>query len=1042
MKIHIIVLFFFVSLLSWAMAQSEIKREHYSRQDGLPSNAISDILSDSRGYMWFSTWEGLSRFDGYNFVNYKTGADSRVPYLHNRIARIYEDKIGNIWMIMYDGKLFRLNRRTDKFESMIGRFPNSEKAKVEAPLFASDGDIWAIIKDGGVIQIETDSLSNQTEVRFHALNDTRINQLYEDTFSTIWLATSKGVLALMSDTLSTKRYKENEEALTITQLNGSIYWGTAQGNLWRYEHNSQLLTKREIKRGQKILSLVSSPRESALYIGTQGSGLFRYDPVSESKRQVVSGLRHVNSLYTDSKGLIWMYTDKPGVSMYNPGSRRYMTFQQKVPIPAEYNPSGTIDEYSGTIWVRMKGGGFGYYDRKKNEIDYFHNNPNIPNSLSNVVSVAEISSPDVVWISTYTRGVDKLSIIQRKAVRKQLVEGTSSVLANEIRALYRDRADTLWMATKSGVIYGLDGQMNILHRLSHDDTGNVIGRVYTITQDRNGDFWLGTRGNGLFKMSRGTRGTFHFEHYTHDDADPFSISANDVFDILEDSRGRLWVATFGGGINLIEKSNGKLRFLSERNYFKKRKVILSHHKIRTLLEDKAGRIWAGTTEGLLAIHYDEKTKDIHTVVHRNKENTTTSLSNNDVLCAHKDNRGNLWFGTIGGGLIKYVHESSGGAAQLVSYTVEDGLPSNEIRSITEDRDGHLWFTTENNICSFHPETNLFTTLSVLEGVDNTLFSESAAELTSNGNIVFGTVDGYYLLDKHRLSAGNSTKFRLQITDVHVNGENSSPRLNSSFQDYVPESGLLLLPDRHAVFSLQFASLNYPLQHRIQYQYMLSGYDETWINADQRRSATYANLPAGNYTFKVKAFLPSKPDVYEETSIDIQVPFYFWESRLAYILYGCVLFVLCAGLFGFQYRRITMLRKLRVHKIGPSEIAFRDDDDYKFISGLFEWLESNYSNPDLRIEDMVTFSGLGRTTFYNRLKTLVQMSPVEFLSDFRLKKARMYIEKTNDTIAEIAYRTGFSDPAYFTRLFKSKYNETPSQCRKQVHSVPMKEAKPN
>ena len=97
--ITIIVLSLWV-VLGELSSQPEIKRVHYTRQDGLPGNAISDILSDSRGYMWVSTWEGLSRFDGFDFVNYKTGADSNIPYLHNRIARIYEDKSGNIWMMM------------------------------------------------------------------------------------------------------------------------------------------------------------------------------------------------------------------------------------------------------------------------------------------------------------------------------------------------------------------------------------------------------------------------------------------------------------------------------------------------------------------------------------------------------------------------------------------------------------------------------------------------------------------------------------------------------------------------------------------------------------------------------------------------------------------------------------------------------------------------------------------------------------------------------------------------------------------------------
>lgn len=1028
--ITIIVLSLWV-VLGELSAQPEIKRVHYTRQDGLPGNAISDILSDSRGYMWVSTWEGLSRFDGFDFVNYKTGADSNIPYLHNRIDRIYEDKFGNIWMMMYDGKFFRLNRRTDKFESLINHFPNSIEARIEKPLFTSDGSIWAIIQNAGLLEIETDSLSNRMTIRFHPLENIKVNQLYEDSLSTIWAATSKGIRVLKSDTLSIKQYEEKEEALAITQLNGCIYWGTADGNLIKYNYANRLLTHSIVKTGERILSVTSSAKEPAIYIGTQQSGLFRYDAHSGRIKQVVPGLQKVNSLYIDSEGLIWVYSNQPGVGMYNPQSDDYTTFKQKVSIPEEYNPAGSIDEHSGMVWVRMNRGGFGYYDRKTRKIDYFHNAPDAPNSLSNVVSVAEISSPDMIWISTYTRGVDKLSIINKKAERVLLEENASSMLDNEIRALYLDNDSVLWMSTKSGVIYGFDKQMNVIHRITHDNKGTSIGRVYTITQDHNDNFWLGTRENGLFKMSKNKQGRFVFEHYVHNPADPFSISANNIYSILIDSRGRIWVATYGGGINLMEERDGKTSFLSANNYFKDYKAMTSLHKIRTLLEDKEGLIWAGTTEGLMSLKYDEAKKDIHTLVYRKEENSTTSLSGNDILCAYKDSKENLWFGTIGGGLNKYVGKSSSGKANFVSYTVKDRLPSNEIRSITEDRDGILWFTTENNICSFNSSTGIFSKLSLLEGVDDTMFSESAATVTANGNIAFGTINGYYLIDKHKLSGTGNTEFKLQITDFQINEESTSPRLNAAFQYYIPECGHVTLPNRHAVFSLQFASLNYPLQHRIHYQYMLEGYDETWRNGDQDRKATYVNVPAGSYSFKVKAFLPESPDVYALKSLRIDVPLYFWESQKAYILYTSLLVLLCGGFFGFQYRRKAMLNKLRVLRIGPSEIILRDDDDHKFISDLLEWLENNYTNPNLRIEDMVTFSGLGRTTFYNRLKTLVQMSPIEFISDFRMKKAKMYIEKTNSTIAEIAYQTGFSDPVYFTRMFKSKYNETPSQCRKKA-----------
>ena len=102
------------NLLSAHGQQLQAALSHYSTDDGLCSNAVSDIKQDGYGYIWIATWNGLSRFDGFNFYNYKTGGQSRVPLLHNRISDIEIDRMQNVWMRMYDGRVFVLERRTDR----------------------------------------------------------------------------------------------------------------------------------------------------------------------------------------------------------------------------------------------------------------------------------------------------------------------------------------------------------------------------------------------------------------------------------------------------------------------------------------------------------------------------------------------------------------------------------------------------------------------------------------------------------------------------------------------------------------------------------------------------------------------------------------------------------------------------------------------------------------------------------------------------------------------------------------------------------------
>lgn len=1028
LKFHIVLFLFIIS--GNLFCQPEIKREYYSTENGLPHNAVSDMLQDSRGYMWFATWDGLSRFDGFEFVNYKTGVDSNIPFFHNRIRNLYEDKFGNIWILMYDEKLFRLNRKTDKFESLINLFPNSTNARLAAPLFSKNGDIWVSLRNEGILQIKTDSVSNHFTVEFYPLKGITVNQLFEDSYSTIWLATSNGIRKLNSKDI----FFEKQNILVSAQLGQYVYWGTDKGDILTAPLNLSKEGKPErlnLSVNSEILYLANSPLEGALYIGTRQQGLFRYDTKRGVIKQVIPRTWTITHLYTDSKGLIWALTDQPGVVMYDPLQDKYTSFTQKVVVPEYYSPGGSIFEHDGIVWVVMNKGGFGYYDRTTKKFEYFHNNPYDPNAMSNVVASAKIDSSNVLWLSTHKRGIEKLTVIDRKVDRVLLEKNSPSLAANELRAFGFDKDSLLWVAAKSGVLYRLDKDMKVINRISNDNNGNPIGLIYTITQDPSGDLWLGTKGNGLFRMHKEPNGKYIFTHYKHNPADPFSLSSDNVYCVLIDSKKQIWVATYGGGVNLMQNNNGQITFLSSRNTFKGY-PINSCNKVRALAEGDNGEIWAGSTEGVVAMKYNPKKKDVQAVVYKKEVDNPSSLSNNDIIQIFKDSNGYLWFATIGGGLSKRTGTSKEGKAEFISYTVHDGLPSNEIKSITEDKDGNLWFATEHTICFFNFSTRIFSTLSILEGVDGTMFSEATATVIPTGEILIGTLNGYYLIDKKKLSnAVVGGGFKLQITDFQVNEKATSPRLNAGFENYIPESSLVTLPDRHSVFSIKFASLNYSLQHRIHYQYILVGYDKEWRNGDVTRKATYSNIPAGDYTFKVKAFTADNPDVYEVKELQIHIPPDFWARKEAFVLYGFIFISLVVGVWFVLYRRKMILKKFKVLKIGPSEIVFHDNKDYKFISGLLDWLEENYTNPELEIKDMAAFSGLSRTSFYNRLKALVQMSPVEFVSDFRMKKAKMYIEKSNMTIAEIAYRTGFNDPVYFTRLFKSKYKITPSECRKNA-----------
>jgi hypothetical protein len=273
------------------------------------------------------------------------------------------------------------------------------------------------------------------------------------------------------------------------------------------------------------------------------------------------------------------------------------------------------------------------------------------------------------------------------------------------------------------------------------------------------------------------------------------------------------------------------------------------------------------------------------------------LMSNDIVCMKCDNKGTMWLGSNGGGLACTIGKKDG-LWLFENYGAQHGIPSEEIRAMTFDQRGNPWFATEHILCSFDVATKVITSFSYLDGVDETVLSEGYAVTMGNGNLLFGTLDGYYLVDMKKLMASSGSLLKLMITDFILNGDIQSPRLNKTFDYYVPGSRRVELRSDNDEFAFRFAALNYQLQHRVHYQYMLEGYDKDWITADKMRTATYNDVPAGTYTFKVKAYLLESPDQYDIRTMEVFIPSFWLLSPPMLIVYGVIL--LFAAL-AFLYR---------------------------------------------------------------------------------------------------------------------------------------------
>ena len=846
--------------------QFQATRSHLSAEDGLVSNAVSGIYQDDLGYLWIATWNGLSRYDGYHFYNYRTGNASRIDNLHNRILDLVIDQSQNVWMRMYDGRVFVLDRTKDQFINPFEGISGNEDFKTDIPLMVTSwGEVLVSIGLGQLYLMRLDK--NGLKSRTISTGGAIILSMAEGTKDDILLGTDKGVRHLNQRSLTIdKKVLLEEEEINCMYVNGfSIYAGTNKGAIY------------QLANRQKP-NLIRSP---------SGLGIL--------------------FLFVDSQGLVWFCDDRMGAYRLNPENGNEKFFQQTVLAPEYDGRNGSFRECYGTVWVRMNHGGYGYYNREADVVEYFHNDPSNPWNLSNTVQAVLELPEGVVWESTNQRGLEKLEILKKNILRVRPVPHATSTMENEIRAFYYDKERRLLLfGNKSGqlFIYHDNKSQTIITR---DAKGEPLGRIYGISKGRNGDYWICSKDDGLYKMSP-NGSSWTLEHFAHDANNKQSINSNSAYYAIEDQDGNLWIATYGGGVNLMTKDQGKTVFLSPGNGLEGYPKG-SHMRVRTVEMDEEGNIWAATTDGILIMSYKNKQLKIEKLQIPKKSDKM--LMSNDIVCLRRDNKGTMWVGTHGGGLGYTVGKDEDGTWLFESFNAQDGLPSDEIRSITFDQMDNAWFSMEHAICSFDVSKRVFTVFSSLDGVDDTMLSEGGAITLDNGTMLFGTLDGYYVVDRKKLTASMGSLLKLQITDFFIDGQLMSPRLNDTYDYYVPLSKHVELPSGVDEFAFRFAAMNYQLQHRVHYQYILEGYEEEWHNAEKDLTARYSDLPAGTYTFRVRAFLLESPEKYDQRSIEVVVPQFFLFSTTARCIYLGILVVIGLALL-VKYRK-KWLRALKKDK---------------------------------------------------------------------------------------------------------------------------------
>lgn len=796
-------------LLSFAVRAEQLPLRKYTTADGLASNSIYCVKRDSHGFLWFCTPEGLSRFDGYTFVNY--GAEQGLP---DRIVRDFVETPGGEYWVGTSRGLVKFNPKPFSNESMFvfHRLGEMEAAQgVNALLADRQGDIWAGTYGGVFHLTKVDERWISHQVVFPTKDaplEGSESPLIEDHAGNIWIAKGGPQTSLWRrrpggevEQLADPFFVKNKIVALFEDRAGRIWVGTYHGLALLAEHPGPR---------QPTVARVYTKKDG--FLDDVGAGI----------------------TFQSSDGRLWAV----GGGLYEvlaDGDGRHAKFRL-VGRSQEGFSGVSAEDAQGNLWMgptKISTHGFVTY------------------------SVADGLTPSN----------DIRSVAEGYDGELYVVTG--------VHSRFLHRFDGSRFTTVTPLIPGYDASKEYFWGW---------GQIHF--QDHAGEWWEGTA-HGLVRyplvarLEDLARTRPRAIYTTHD-----GLAGDDIWRLYEDSHGDIWIGAWGGpGLTKWERETGRFHVFTEAEGWKP-------GLFSSLREDHFGNIWIGRGECLARFREGRFT-------YFTPAQGYPSLV---VVSMFVDHTGQLWVATNGSGLVR-VADPSADHPQFAFYTTREGISSNDVRAITEDHWGRIYFWTGRGVDRLQPNSGAIRHYTEADGLVMSGSDHSIAFTDRHGRLWFGA-DGLSRLDPEPEEL-NAMPPPIRITDVRIRGV----AYPVSELGEMNLSGLVLDPDQNAI-QIDFASINFGVGQVLRFQYKLEGTEHDWSLPTELRTVNYAKLNPGTYQFQVRTVnaegvVSSSPALF---TFRLLAPVWqrWWFLSLAILLSGLA----TSLVYRYRVNRLLELERIR------------------------------------------------------------------------------------------------------------------------------------
>ncbi len=655
-------------------AQIPASLVHFTTDQGLSQNYVTDIIQDQRGFIWIGTWNGLNRFDGYNFVHFKNRQGDSTSLSNNYINAIEEDSEGYIWIGTNDG-LNRFDYKTESFKQF--RSPPNKADSL------SRYQVTAIFEDkSGILWLGAYNVLDRFEPRKEAFTHYTPPvdvKLFGDEYCYI------------ADII------EHDKDLFLSVWGAGVYRFDRQTGLFSTV-NASLRTDR-VKTW--IHDFYVDPKGQLLSV--EGMVLHyqadknRFLPILNTTYE--DAFNEVYTIHTTKKRQYFVGTMGNGIKVYNSDfvETEHLLLDPDKSNQANNFVSAIFEDVCGEIWIGTSGNGLFKFDLQPKKVQILRNEPGNPNSLvaNNIFSLHVLESGKV-WIGTRLDGISIYDPEDKSYTHlQQQTANTNGLNSNFVKAIYQDKQGDIWIGTWGGGLNRYDPKTGRYSYFTDTATPTSLSDrfVTSICQSSDRKLWVATT-NGVSVLSIDEFEKGLFKNYIYPNTGKRGPNDRRINVVYEDHAGTIWLGTEAGGLNRYNPLNDTFDyFLHHPNQTNS----LGGSKVQCIFEDSKHRLWIGCSGGGLNLFEPESQHFKHFT-------EINGLPNDDIKGIQEDAKGRLWISTDAGLSCFYPETKT-----FRNYNMHDGLPSNQFSVQAIDRslrDGRIYAGTKEGIAVFHPDSIL------------------------------------------------------------------------------------------------------------------------------------------------------------------------------------------------------------------------------------------------------------------------------------------------------------------------------------------------